>query len=114
MKEAYSEEESQDLGLQIPWDDVQLKGSALIVLPWAAGTLPPPDLCLLNPHQTHFQSGDFPWCPLLCGPNLDPSVLWGCGDTQQPCSVGSSHRAQSCPGWRLQSQAGVWKESGGD
>lgn len=40
----FHEEESQDLGSQIPWDDVQLKGSALIVLPWAAVTLPPPDL----------------------------------------------------------------------
>jgi len=44
MKEAFREKENRDLGLQIPWDDVQLKGSVLIILPWAAGALLPPDL----------------------------------------------------------------------
>lgn len=98
MKDAFSEEENQDLGSQIPRNDVQLKSSVLIILPWAAGVLLPLDLHLLDPHQAPLQKGDFPCCSLLQGPNLDLSVIWRCEEAEQPCSVGSSHWAWSLPG----------------
>lgn len=33
MEEAFAKEESQDLSLQIPWNDVQLKNSVGFILP---------------------------------------------------------------------------------
>lgn len=62
----------------IPWDDVQLKSSVLIILPWAADGLLPTDLHLLDPHQALFQKGHLSWQSFLQGPSLSPGVIWRC------------------------------------